>query len=403
VASSTQRSNHSEIFALAVILMAGVASVMLMPLIASILVTRFGFAVSRVGYVAALELFMLALGSSGLAPRFDQVPPRTFLGVTLSLLALANIGCLITGSGAVVVACRGVVGLASGLTQAFALGAASRTLRPHRAFSAMYTAAAIELTATYLLMPQLEELWGSSATFALILAFSLGGLAVLPLLSASPLRIERPLVHPVTPQAPSPREMYLILVAWFSFHLGQVGIWTYVERITASLQFTFRQTNYLLAASCLLAIFAALLAAWCGRRFATAWPIIVTVLVSSLSIFLMTSLHNKVAFVANFLAYGSIIYFAFPFFSTLASEVDSTGKMAALLPAAQALGASAGPAISSFVLANSDSLHRVSLANGAISLLAFLAVIPALRADRYHEADSNGGLPNRRDRNPAAT
>jgi MFS transporter, DHA1 family, inner membrane transport protein len=380
LSSTSRRATGPQILALTVMLITGTASTMIMPIIANIFVTQGGVSPDRIGYFVAFELLCLAFGALATTRWIDRFPPKRFSAVAATLFCVANLCCPFVRNVSLLVALRASVGLVSGSLNAFSLAAASRASNANRVFPIIYTAMSLQLMVLFLIIPMLQARWGESSTFVLLSV--VGGI----MLCLSPLVQIDKADHSIIAPADTSRkglsmDATLLLAAWFLFQVGQVGIWVYSERVAAVLGFDFAAINYLYAAVCTLSIFAAMLSGWIDGRVSKAVSLVAVVLASALTILAMAFIKGAGLFVADFLIYGCVLYFAYPFFSTLAAEIDPTGRTAGLLPAGQALGAAAGPALTSLVLQGSGDLHRVSLVNGLISMLALVVFLPALRAD----------------------
>ena len=374
-------SQWLSVLALAFCYCAAIASVTVMPIAAGALVAGLRIPTGDVGYVFALELTASAAGSIAISPWVARIDAGRALPVALVGLILVTLASYLSTHAGAYIGWRCLVGVIEGGIQGLVLALAARTRAPQRAFGAIFTLAPLVESLLFVLLPHLEARWGIKTILLVPAAVAAVALGMTPFIVARGVGLTavRPLSSRATPVARN-GQFILVLVSWFLFIVAQAGVWVYLAQIAAALHIAFAAINLILAGGSFCGIFAGMVAGWCDRRFAFAGPLALIVLANAAALGYYGVASDTFDFGVSTLLGFVALYFAFPFFSSLASEVDPTGRIPALLPAAQASGLAIGPAVASLVLGGGENYPRVCAVGFALALLGLLVVIPALKA-----------------------
>lgn len=374
-----ERSNEWRLFAALSLGFSGAAvAPFILPVIGASLIQTYGITVSGLGYVLAIELAAIAIGSFAVFPLFRTRDPRLLIAATMVVIAVGNVLCLGPTSATFLIALRAVIGIAEGTAQAAIVGMAARMQRPDRAFGVIVTVEAVAITIAFLTLPAITELWGPKGSIMMLAVFAALGLLFAPLVGANARGEGGTLPEP----AKWTLMFTLVLVCWFLFQAGQNAIWAYAEIFAERAGLTFAQANMIYAVSSICTIFAAMLAGWLEARFRLSVLLIIAILLSAVSILGFPRASGITGYGLTAIVFNAALFLAFPLIGTLASNVDGTGRLATLLPAAQAAGLTGGPALASVTLGQTGSYTLIGVFASAATLIGLLAIVPAFNSAR---------------------
>jgi predicted MFS family arabinose efflux permease len=325
----------------------------------------------------------LAIGSFLTAPRVQSLNASRTVALAMAVFAIGNLACYFAKGATALFVLRAMVGFFAGAVQAIVIAVGATTLNPHRTFSVIYTGLAVIVTLLFLGMPLLVSTLGPKATL-----LPLPALGVVGLLCS--FRVRRP-VGRQTADEPESRASgpllrnpacLILIAAWILFQLAQNGLWTYAERIANGIHISFATINYIAAQTSLSSIVTTLFAGWLGRRVGLALPLVALVSLSAGAIYMFSIMHSSAQYaVANFGLWVAL-FMSYPYFATLAAAIDSTGRLAGLLPATQALGLAAGPALAGLVIGAGKDYAFLAELMSLLTLASVVIVFPALQIDR---------------------
>lgn len=354
------------------------AAPFVMPVIGGALIEGYGVSVNSIGYVFAVELASIALGSFVLFPGFRRSDPRLLLAATLAIVVVGNLLCLLPVTVTQLITLRAIIGLGEGAAQAAIVGMGARMAQPHRAFGVIYAVEAVVLTIAFLTIPPATSQWGPKATIMLLAV-----LAVIGVLAAAFARLEVRGEDGTLPEpAPWRLGFTLVLVCWLLFQVGQNAVWAYAEPFAQHAGLSFAQSNAIYALSSFSTIFAAALAGWAETRFRLSTLLPIAIALSALSILGFPLAGGVVSFGVPCVLFCSALFLAYPLISTLASRADPSGRLAAFLPAAQAAGMTAGPFMASFTLGLTGNFLFLAGLASAATFIGLLAVLPTFTLQR---------------------
>ncbi len=350
-----------------------VAAILGMPIIVGALQDGWGYTAEYAGYVTAIDLAGLLVGSvvtSWLARRLDW---RWYVGGALMLSAAFNLLCAPFHSVVPLCCFRFAAGLASGATYASSLTLLSRNSEPARAFSFLILLQVLANAVVLVLFPLLNDRWGPAAIFVAIAAVLAASLAVVPLLpgrdltgaTPSPARATRYRRQLSVPLLPA---LCLMAVALFYVTIG--SYWAYAERMGIGFGISAQQIHWLLSAGVLLSAAACLSARAVSHRIGQSRALLIALALLATTLLIHAMLPTPTMFVITLAVLQLCWNFIDIFQLGTLAVLDPSGRAAALVPAAQGAALAAGPAAAGFVLGLGKGYAAVLLLAGLTAALA---------------------------------
>lgn len=360
---------------LAVLASAGIFYANISPVIVSAFAQGSNFTGETAGYIFSINMYGNAFGA--LAMSFAVVGlewRRTAMFLLVVLISLDLLSMTLV-SPIYLYSARLVHGLTGGSLVALIFAVIARTRNPERtqAFTIMlqlFLGGILALTLTPLI-----PTYGTSIIWMSLIAFYLVAFSLLPFLGDYPV-VKKELKIKGNFTGAGWVLVSLTMLAYFMFQSGQMAAFTYIIEVGLNHAFDFQSTSRAVAMGLWVGGPAALLVNWWSIRTGRLIPII---LASSLQIVAVGILliPSQYWFLAANIGFGIFFSIAHPYVLGVASELDNTGKMAALAAFAGALGLATGPFIAGVLVGEGyyDRVIQFSVLALITSLL--LISIPA--------------------------
>jgi predicted MFS family arabinose efflux permease len=163
-----------------------------------------------------------------------------------------------------------------------------------------------------------------------------------------------PTAHDAAPENPAPHHLgmlpHLCLGAVFLFYISVGGLWAYIERIGRSGGLSETVVTASLSYTQLLSLLGCIVAGWLSGRVGQSRPLIVSLLFTAVAILSLslgiTTLSFIVVLCVFFFLWNAIDVYQL---GTL-SNIDHSGRYAAMVPAFQMTAAALGPAVAAGLL-----------------------------------------------------
>jgi len=367
-------------FGLAILASAGILYANFSPVIVSGLAQSSNFTSETAGYVFSANMYGTAIGGFAIIFLINQLNWRWTAFVLVTLLICTDVLSGWSGTTDALFIIRFFHGLIGGALMGVGMSVIARTESPERTIAfAIVIQLSLGGLGTAVLMPLLPTL-GVSVVWISLTGLSAVALILLPLFDRYPMtksgigetsRCERP-----------PRSQILLaLAALFSFQAGQMAAFAY--RIELGLHYGFAPNfvNLVIVVSLLVGAPSALIVAWWSTRSGRLLPACVGVV-------LMTSVTGMLLvpqpLVFGVASVGFAVFFgvSIPYLLGVASEMDNSGRMAAIGTFASSLGLATGPAIAATLLGEGHHERVLIFACGALAASLLLVFGPARMLDR---------------------
>jgi DHA1 family inner membrane transport protein len=346
----------------------------LQPLLLGHLVEQQRVSLDGVGLVAMGEILALGVGVI-LAGKFYSLR-RLHLVAVLSCLVLAalNLLTLAVRGDLACLAIRIAAGLAEASLFWITTAVMVRARQPDRLAGVFLTAQTLAQAAVAFILAKvsLQFLgWGEG-----FVALAVASLLLLLVVRYLPKQVGTH-TDAVTPSVVSLRGFWGLLVPFA--HLSAVGtLWAYLEPLGKAAGIATEDADVLVALVLIMQIVGGSVASIAVRRWRVAPAIVASAVVFAAIGLALHGLpyHSVFAFTALCGLFGFVWLFQMPFHYRLAFDIDPSGRVAMLVPAAQLLGSGFGPLAASFGVHGDDVQHIPLIAGGlaACVVLALFAV-----------------------------
>ena len=341
------------------------------------LVAVLGFDESRAGYVAAAEMWGIALATLALTlmPRLFGHWRHTLLGAALAAAA-GNFASALTGDVLVFSILRFLAGLGSGACISLSFIVIGLSAHPERNFGYLITGLLGYAALGFLLVPPGWALVGMEGILVFFGLFNLSLLLCIKHLPDAPGAVAEPV--PAAADR-SGRALggakALAVAAMFAYFLAQGVVWAYLFLIGAQAGVAVAEVTAGLSVAQFFGIAGALTAAVAARRFGQLLPLVLGMTASVVSLLMLLGMSFGAW---RYLLAVSIYNYAWnmthPFLLAALAGFDGAGRTLARGVAAQMLGLALGPALAAYVL-SSEVLSSEVLSGGVLSGGGYATVI----------------------------
>lgn len=357
------------------------------PVISTAWTNLLGFSEVQVGRVASADLGGLACGAlvaSFLVAHFSR---RPLVLVSIIIALVGNLLCTVYDSYVATLLLRFLAGIGSGLFTGIAVATLGGRSRPARAFNLLLFSFAFVQAGEMYLLPRLTM-------DGIYLVFACSYLVVLPFLHWIP---AYPAPHVATKPDPIPAAKdqrlptvpqtasipvcvpYLFLLAMAITYINIGGYWTYIELATADAGLNAAWVSQVLIWVSLFSLLGCLVAIAISDRHGLAKPLLVTLVLHSLCVALLISGITSPGFLISVYTFNFLWIFIDVYQMGSVAKVDTSGRYAALMPAAQGLGQIVGPNLAAGLLALGLGYSWIFAMCAVASLAAFLIYAIAYR------------------------
>lgn len=317
-----------------------------LPVILATMARSLGFGETEIGWLGSAELAGMLLGSCTTAWAMRFVSTRVLASLGVSLLLAATMTTFIVTTIGPACLLRALSGFGCGMSYSVAVAVLTRSSAPVRNVGILNAAGVIVGALELAGIPLLTEQWGFQA--ALVTVFSLVALAVLALPWIPVLVPEQRHAGEAGPDRPGePPLRQLGLLALFAVTLFQTGpgvSWSYAESVAHEAGMSAVTVSIAFASASLVAATACLFAWRASTKFGQQAPLLLAMaLCAAVMLAWVVPLQDSVDYVIRVTLSGTSWALVTLFQQTSLGAIDRTGRVAALVPAAQGLGQALGP------------------------------------------------------------
>ncbi|MDO7835446.1 hypothetical protein Q4610_10360 [Sphingobium sp. HBC34] len=351
--SPPQDANIAAIAAAIALSVAGYAFYTALPMLIVAVAHARNFTDQQIGWLSSAELAGMLIGSIAAPIAIGSRLFRTCGFVSLGVLSAGLVGSLVDAGFLASVAIRLLSGCGGGFAYSIAVSYVSLSRRPIRYFGIMNAIAIFVAAAQDYVTPELIARHGLAGGLVPALAMVATALLLLPAM-----RIEA--LAP-TGQEPAKKGARLAGKAWVFLaavavcQIAPGAFWTYVERL-AQMGGVDRGTIAVTLTSGLLVsgvvcLGAERVCAWIGTHKA-----MIAVLALLCATMASNVLLGETVFVIRYLLFSCCWNLLIVFQLSGASELDATGRLAAMVPAAQNVGVFLGPIAGASILMHGSTV-----------------------------------------------
>lgn len=332
------------------------------------LVAVLGFDDSRAGYVAAAEMWGIALATLALTlmPRLFGHWRHTLLGAVFAAAA-GNFASALSGDVLVFSILRFLVGLGSGVCISLSFIVIGLSAHPERNFGYLITGLLGYAALGFLLVPPGWALVGMEGILVFFGLFNLSLLLCIKHLPGAPGAAAEPVPAAAGRSGRSlGGAKALAVAAMFAYFLAQGVVWAYLFLIGVQAGIVEAEVSAGLSVAQFFGIAGALTAAVAAGRFGQLLPLVLGMTASVVSLSMLLGMPFGAG---RYLLAVSVYNYAWnmthPFLLAALAGFDGAGRILARGVAAQMLGLALGPALAAYVL--SDGVLSDGVVSGVLS------------------------------------
>ncbi len=160
------------------------------------------------------------------------------------------------------------------------------------------------------------------------------------------------------------------------YYTGQTGVWAFVERIGNSRSFDPDFIGIVASGSLILSGLGAWAADLTGDKLGSFKPLIIGIAVFIFAMILLAATEHPYLYFLAITIYSCAWNYMTPFQLLVVKQADPSGTYASMIPAFQAIGSSAGPAMIGLLIVGGGgylAAYLVAIATALICLLLFWA------------------------------
>ena len=392
----------SAIFAAVILGFAGTGVAMGMPLLVGSMAKSLGFSEQQLGWLASSDMGGLFVGSIVAALLVTSVNRRLLAAGGLLLVILANYVSTQNSDLLPLMLSRLSAGIGAGICYSTCTASLAGSHHAARTFSILLFVLVLMNAFIFYIFPIIEGEWGVNGLFMFYLLEAVPILLILPWLprycaeKSIDENVEQNVEEnveerdevavkegagglPIRPRVPKalPR---LCLVAVFSFYLLVGAYWAFIERAGAAVGISTEFIAGTLTWGQVFSISATFITVWLARRFGQLKPLLFALLIMVMTMLVLAGKVDKITFVYSVFSFSFFWIFIDVFQLGTLSNIDHSGRYAALVPASQGVGQAMAPTLAGTLLSYQLGYGSVMLMCAVASTIALLIYLHVYRA-----------------------
>ena len=359
-------------------------SLTVLPIILGALVDYRGFTLANVGYVGSVEILGMALAVAISTGLINRVARNQLAFIAAIALGLTQISSAFALAPSLFFAERFVAGLSAGCMAGVLASTIALAQVPERLTAFIYLIDAMLASVLYMILP------------AVIVRFELGGAYALlggATLVIAPVFLLLPARGPAATPASAGLRKDAVRVIGFAIILSAAAAahWTFTERMALQAGLNMAQVGQVFAASLVVGIIGASIAAWIGDRFGSIRPIMLAWTMVLVIGFAVPYLPTPALFILGFCLLRFFTNINDPFVVGVVARLDIEGRLTTIFAASGLFGAAIGPFIASTVAGDGD-FTRLSWAFLLMGTAAFILFAQFLTRPEIRRAETSGAV-----------
>ncbi len=367
---------------LAFLATAGIFYINILPAMVDGLIEGLAFTSRQAGLVASANVYGAAAGALLIVFIVKRLSWRRTAYALLGALILMDLLSMLIITPDSLIAFRFAHGFIGGALVGTGFSVIARTHNPDRTFGVLLFIQFGLGGLGNLYIPRLVPVFGISALFVSLIAFSIVTLLMLPFLDKYPVDLEKQRAHqqasgkmPLVPVA-------LVLMSIFLFQAGNNGLFAFIIGLGKTSGLSLEFITGSLAAAGWIGLLGALLVIVIHTRFGRAIPLASAMVATVVATWILHYSSNGIIFLLANCVVGVTWAFVMSYLLGLASAFDRSGQMAALGGFASKMGLATGPLTGGLLLGDDNYGLIINIAAVALILSMIASLIPAIHQDR---------------------
>lgn len=333
-----------------VIAVSSYATILSFPAVLGAFARAFSLTDQQIGLIGSAELLGVTCGTLIMANQHAR-RMKYWLFIGAALVATGNASASRSASLVALMLSMWLVGIGAGLGGGFAYKLGGRSANPSRFIALVHTSQLLGGIIGYQVLKHLLPSLG--------IARVLQGYAVLSLfivIACMSLRVDH-LGQSTAQQRfwslPPPRAMWVLVGFWF-YCCGEVGLWAFLERIGVARGFSVSDLSYSLSGLSIAGIFASLAIVLVPPHFPRSPILIVALAFGLVAVFGVANSNTLFAYSISLASLGVFFFFTIPIILGIVSGFDPSGRSTALGLTVASTGQAIGPAVAGSLVTSSS-------------------------------------------------
>lgn len=349
----------------------------LLPLMVGSASDSLGLTQQQSGYLASADLGGIAVASVLCAIWIRKLSWTNLAVGAILMIVVTNGLCIKADTFVSLCLLRFLTEFGHGIIYSLAIVSIGDSIKPDRYFAIGIGLTVFISILFFMFLPELIQLHGGSLIY---ITHGLVALLVLPVIFWFPKRGLN-ISNKSGEKRHSLIPLFIAMIAFGFFMATEGGIWAFIERFGNADGYSPANIGDALVATQVASVIGAIVASILSIRFGRFIPVLVGLLLFSLSLLLLTVKGYLFFITAACLTQFFYIFIA-PYFLLMCVELDPTGRLYVLTTAFKLGGMSAGPSIIALFLSEGN-YHAVSWVGVLFLIICLIMMTPlALRLDR---------------------
>lgn len=345
-----------SIFAAIILGFAGTGVAMGLPLLVGSMADSLGFNDQQLGWLASSDMGGLFVGSVLTAFIVTRINRRLLAMAGLIFVILGNYFSIQSPDLIPLMLSRLCAGIGAGICYATCTASLAGSHNTARTFSILLFVLVVMNAFIFYIFPIIDGKWGINGLYMFYLLEAVPILLILPLLPRYYVEETDDLVltsetgDPATkPHIPEilPR---LCLVAVFSFYILVGAYWAFIERAGVEAKISDEFISGTLTWGQIFSLTGTLLAVWLANRFGQSKPLLFALFIMVVTMLILAARVDVGTFVFSIFSFSFFWIFIDVFQLGTLSNIDHSGRYAALVPGCQGAAQAMAPTLAGMLL-----------------------------------------------------
>lgn len=367
----------AAIFAAVILGFAGTGVAMGMPLLVGSMADSLGFSDQQLGWLASSDMGGLLVGSVLTALFVTRINRRLLAGVGLFLVILGNYLSTQSPDLLPLMLSRLCAGIGAGICYSTCTASLAGSHNSARTFSIFLFVLVVMNAFIFYIFPIIDGKWGVNGLYMFYLLEAVPIFLILPLLpkycveetddvvlvnkaSGSEIHLHIPEILP-----------RLCLAAVFSFYILVGAYWAFIERAGVAVNISTEFISGTLTWAQVFSLTGTVIAVWLARRFGQSKPLLFALIVMVVTMLIMAVKVDEITFIFSVFSFSFFWIFIDVFQLGTLSNIDHSGRYAALVPACQGAAQAMAPTLAGMLLS-------YQLGYGSVMIMCALTAAVAL-------------------------
>lgn len=342
------------------------------------LVELYYYSEKGAGYVAAAEMWGIALTTLAMTFFSHKINWRNILVLATLIMVTGNLTSIFVEGQVSFAIVRFITGIGSGVLVSLSFTIIGLTSNPDRNFGFLIMWILVYGAVGFMVMPSAYELVGMEGVLVFFALFSMSALVFIRFLPASGHEHFQPDEKSIDL---STQLKFIAVAAVFVYFVAQGVVWAYLFLIGTNGGSTEQEVANALTLSQFFGIAGALLAAVAGARFGRIKSLVFGICGSVISLFFLLGQVDWLIYYAAVCLFNFAWNMSHPFLLAAITTFDRTGRIVSYAVAAQMIGLAVGPALAASVISDGD-YSKVIWLGIILFVISMLIITPPIRKEK---------------------